>query len=242
MRLSPLPRLPPLSERKRQQEWMDDPSLDARLHHHALVGLGRINRLSLTASSFWRAISPMLGRLRSPRVLDVACGGGDVALGLVSIARRHGCEIDLSVADVSPFALRYAQDAAKARGISVRTMTHDALAGDWPGGPYDLVINSLMLHHLDETQVVTVLSHMRDAARLGVVVNDLLRSRRGWLLAKLGVHLLSRSPVVHLDGPRSVEGAFSTAEFRELSERAGLSGFTLHRTWPARTMLIWRRA
>ena len=121
-------------------------------------------------------------------------------------------------------------------------MTHDALEGGWPGGPYDLVINSLMLHHLEESQAVTVLGHMCDAAGVGVVVSDLLRSRWGWLLAKLGVHVLSRSPVVHRDGPRSIEGAFSLSELLGLAERAGLSDCTLTPVWPARAMLVWRRA
>ncbi len=42
------------------------------------------------------------------------------------------------------------------------------------------------------------------------------------MLAWIGCHLLSRSPIVRHDGPVSVAGAYTIPEVRELAERAGL--------------------
>jgi len=230
-----------LSTRHRQREWMDDPTLDPTMHRQALIGLRRINQVSRTAPSFWRVIRPMLVAGRTTRLLDIACGGGDVIVDIARMARRHGYRLEVSAADLSPIALQFAGQYARARHVPLTTFTHNALDGHWPGGPYDILINSLLLHHLDDKGVVTVLGHMRNAARCGLAVSDLLRSRWGWLAAHCGTRLLSRCPVVHVDGPRSVEGAFTFDELEALAEQAELPGFTLKRIWPARAMLCWWR-
>jgi 2-polyprenyl-3-methyl-5-hydroxy-6-metoxy-1,4-benzoquinol methylase len=117
----------------------------------------------------------------------------------------------------------------------------DVLEDAWPESRYDVVMNSLFLHHLSEEGVLRLLVRMREAGGL-VVVDDLLRTRAGYWLAWLGCRLLSRSPVVHFDGPVSVESAFSVAEVMALAERAGLSGAGLRRHWPERFLLTWRAA
>ena len=87
---------------------------------------------------------------------------------------------------------------------------------------YDIVMCSLFLHHLDDEMAVDLLSKMAAAARRLVVVNDLRRSTIGYLLAWLGCRLLTRSPVVHVDGPRSVQAAFSLDEIRSVLKQSGL--------------------
>ena len=106
---------------------------------------------------------------------------------------------------------------------------------------YDAIITSLFLHHLDEEQAVELLRHMAAAARCLVLVNDLERGRLGYLLAWLGTRLLTRSRIVHVDGPRSVEGAFTKSEAQALAGRAGLEGATIGWRWPCRYLLSWER-
>jgi hypothetical protein len=117
---------------------------------------------------------------------------------------------------------------------------HDALIGELPGG-YDAVLCSLFLHHLEADQAVQLLRQMAQAAGRLVLVNDLVRSTAGYLAAYAGTRLLSRSPVVHIDGPRSVEGAFSPAEVRVLAYRAGLRRARVELCWPWRYLLRWDR-
>jgi len=57
----------------------------------------------------------------------------------------------------------------------------------------------------------------------------------------VGCRLLSRSPIVHFDGPVSVQGAFRMDEALDLAARAGLDGATIRRSWPERFLLSWHR-
>ena len=57
----------------------------------------------------------------------------------------------------------------------------------------------------------------------------------------LGCRVLSRSPVVHVDGPRSARAAWTVTELRGLAERAGLAGASVERRLPCRMLLDWSR-
>jgi len=75
-----------------------------------------------------------------------------------------------------------------------------------------------------------------------VLVNDLVRSRRGLLLAYLAAHLLTTSDVIHVDAPRSVRAAFTLCEVRKLAHDAGLEDVAVSRRWPCRMLLVWSRS
>lgn len=232
----------PLLPRRLQPELMDQPGLDPHLHRQALAGLRRVNFWSGSAGILWpplaalaRAVAP-----RPLRLLDLATGGGDVPIRLWHKAHRTGLPFAIEGCDVSAVAVEHATGQAKQRGAEVHFFTADALQGELPAG-YDAVVCSLFLHHLTEDQAVGLLRRMGAAAGRLVLVNDLLRGRLGLLLARIATHLLSRSEVVHVDGPRSVQGAFTVAEARALAERAGLSGATVERRWPCRFLLTWVR-
>lgn len=229
-----------LSRRDRQPELMDQPDLDPAEHALALRGLARVNWFSRSDSIFWPALRAFArGQQPQPlRVLDVACGGGDVTLALARRARRSGVDLRLAGCDLSETALSIARKQAVSAGEAIEFFQHDVLTQPLPAR-FDVVICSLFLHHLDEADAVAVLRSMSQAAQRAVLVNDLVRSRSGYLLAVLGTRLLSRSRIVHVDGPLSVAGAFTSNEALQLCQQAGLSGATIARHWPQRFLLTW---
>jgi len=231
-----------LSQRRRRAELMDQPGLDAVEHARALGGLGRINRVSLSAAILWPAVARLAQASGgSPiRVLDLASGGGDVPIALAHRAARARLDVRVEGCDINEEAVRFARQRATERGVAVRFCTLDALAGSIPEG-YDVLTCSLFLHHLDEADAVGLLRRMADAAGRLVLVDDLVRSRMGYALAWAGCRLLSRSPIVRHDGPVSVSSAFTPAEARELARRAGLDGVSVRRHWPRRFLLSWSR-
>jgi 2-polyprenyl-3-methyl-5-hydroxy-6-metoxy-1,4-benzoquinol methylase len=226
--------------RRLRPELMDQPGLDPGRHRQALRGLGRINFWSRSAGILWPPIAALARASGRPlRVLDIATGGGDLPIRLWHKARRAGLSLVVEGCDVSPVAVAYATEQAERQGAGIRFSAADALTGDLPAD-YDVIVCSLFLHHLTEDRAVDLLRRMTAARRM-LLVNDLVRSRPGLLLAQVGTHLLSLSPVVHVDGPRSVEGAFTIEEARGLAERAGLTGATVERRWPCRYLLSWVR-
>ena len=229
-----------LSTRNRLPELMDQPGLDPVEHAAALRGLRRINSWSRsTAILFpWIRRCALEHGGRPLRVLDLACGGGDTVVALAGKARREGLPIQVDGCDISPQAVEHSRNQAEAAGVDARFFVHDALHGDLPSG-YDVIMCSLFLHHLDEGDAQGVLGRMKSAARRLVLVDDLVRSRLGYTLAWVGCRLLSRSKVVHYDGPVSVAGAFRADEVASLAAQAGLDGAVVTRHWPERYLLSW---
>ncbi len=235
----------------RRAELMDDPALPASEHLATLDALARINAVSFTAGQVAAAVERIATGAaagRTLRVVDVACGGGDITVAVAArLARRlpriaggTTVAIDVLGLDVSERAIARARGRARerqARGVDFAT--RDVLAEGLP--PCDVAISSLFLHHLDDPLAADVLRSMA-AARLGGVVSDLIRSRLGLVLAIVGTRLLGRSRVARVDGPLSVRAARTLAEYRTLAERAGLPQATIRKVWPERALLEWKTA
>ncbi len=171
------------------------------------------------------------------RVLDVATGAGDVPLALCALAARQGLNLQFTAIDISPHAIAYAKKRAGASGDSIEFHQCDVRRDEFPRADYDIVMCSLFLHHLDDDQAVMLLRKMREAARRLVIVCDLRRCSRGLWLTRVASRVLTRSPVVHADGPRSVRAAFTIEEARCAAQRAGWRDVQTKPVWPFRFLL-----
>ena len=236
-----------LLTRRREPELMDQPGLDAAQHQHALGGLARINWWSRSDAIFWPSLE-QLSHTKQQRtgdgaikVLDLACGGGDVTVALAQRAARTQRPMTFTGVDLSETALEVARERSREAAVSVEFQQRDVSNADLPTG-FDAVICSLFLHHLDEPDAVTLLRKMSQSAERLVLVNDLIRSTIGYGLAVCVTRLLTRSHIVHVDGPLSVAGAFSIDEARRMASEAGMGHVTIQKHWPWRFLLSWSRS
>lgn len=227
-----------LDQRRREPERMDDPALPADQHEAALRGLARLNALSRGTGILWGALRPLFPRFRDRplRVLDLATGGGDALLGLAARACRAGALFEWAGCDVSETALAVARKRAEAAGIKAEWFALDALRDPLPTG-FDVVTCSLFMHHLDDEPAQAVLAKMHAAARAMTLVGDLERSIMNYGLVWLGSRLVTRSPIVHVDGPLSVQAAFTAEELRRLATASGLESAVVTRHFPCRLRL-----
>ncbi len=229
-------------------ELMDDPAIDPIEHRRALGGLRRVNRLCQTGKHVANAVLGIAKQHNrsSISVLDIGCGSGDVA---VNVGRRLAGKVECTITgwDISQTAVDCATKewgdlqsrlpASKRSSVPVQFQQADVFQSS--DAKFDVVYCCLFLHHFTEEQAVQVLGRMKEIASIAVVVDDLVRSRFGYVLAKIGCHLLSRSPVVHFDGPQSVRAAFTGSEAIQLASQAGMRSCSMRRHWPERYLLRW---
>ena len=238
----PMPLLRDLSQRDRQPELMDDPALAESEHRRALRGLERINRISGIASLLWRSIRPLCesDRSRTIRVFDVGSGGGDISIGVWRKAQSAGFNLTIGGCDISPKALRMSTERAQRAGAEAEYVPVDILNDPLPRG-WDVMYCSLFLHHFDEQQGIRLLRNMAENSERLVLVNDLIRDQLGYLLCWWGVRLLTRSPIVHTDGPLSVRAGFQPQEVLNMAAAAGMPDATITRHWPQRLLMTWHK-
>jgi 2-polyprenyl-3-methyl-5-hydroxy-6-metoxy-1,4-benzoquinol methylase len=231
-----------LTRRHRQPEIMDAPDLPPARFIETLRGLQRVNTVTRSSRLMWPDLRAAAQRHpdRPVRVLDVACGGGDVLIALWRDANRARIRVELEGCDLSPEAVRYASEAASKAGARIKFFVHSVAVDALPDG-YDMIMSTLFLHHLDEGAAISFLREAALKTRDRVVIQDLVRSRLSYWFARLGTRVLLLNDICSLDGRTSVEGAFTRAEAKELARRAGLEHAEVVPCLPFRYLIRWVR-
>lgn len=207
-----------LRDRVRADEQMDDPRLPSEVYAAVLSDLGRVNRWTFAARPTLAFLSRATKGMRRFRLLDVGFGQGDMLRAVARWAKRRGIGAELVGVDLNPGS------AAVARASTPPELDIDYRTGDYRDqGEYDLVVSSLVAHHMTEEELSTFLRWMEAHASRGWLVNDLHRhafSYRGFpILARLlGVHRIVRE-----DGQLSIARAFRPADWREILADAGIA-------------------
>jgi SAM-dependent methyltransferase len=196
-----------------------------------LADLARLNTIFggrfLTVKHIERLLDGV-PRDRTITVLDVGTGGADIPCAVARWARRMGRRIRILAMD------RDAATLAVARRVTASYPEIALLQGDAQAlpvrlGSIDVVISALTLHHLEPSAAVPALAEMDAAARRGILVNDLMRSRAAYCAVWLATRALTRNPISRHDGPLSVRRAYTPGEVRALCEKAGLFDVRVHR-------------
>jgi SAM-dependent methyltransferase len=153
--------------------------------------------------------------LRDPvHIVDVGSGGGDLLRQIARWARRRGIAVQLTGIDLNPYAARAAAESTP-KELRIAWVTGDALVYR-PEKPVDIVVSSLMAHHLEDEEIIALLRWMEATAQLGWFINDLERSEWscrmfGWLGEIVEWHRFVRH-----DGPVSFRRAFRQEDWVRL--------------------------
>jgi trans-aconitate methyltransferase len=207
------------------EEQMDAPDLPADTYAAVVNDLARVNRLTLAARPTVSFVK-RAARGRSFRLLDVGFGQGDM---LRAIARRFP-EGELVGVDLNPRSEPAARAATPA-GLNIRYLTGDY--AELAGEPWDLIVSSLVAHHMTHDQLIAFLRFMEAHARMGWLVNDLRRHRLPHLGFPLLARLMGWHRMVREDGTLSIARSYTPAEWPPILGEAGVEA-RAYRAFPFR--------
>lgn len=202
-----------------REEEMDAAELSPAHYAKVLTDLSRINSLTL-------ARRPTLGFLdrvhtRSDRagdsgakpwrILDVGFGAGDMLARIARWGDARGVALDLVGVDLNP---KSAPVAAARLGGRARLITGDYR--DLAGQGWDIILSSLVAHHMSAGQRRAFLRFMDEECARGWLVNDLHRQRLPFAGFPLLAWLAFADPIVRRDGQLSVGRSFRRAEWQAM--------------------------
>jgi len=217
----------------------DQPELlDGPLDHGTLVGnmrdLVRINRwlggialsrralVTLATGAHGRPAARCDWRHRALRLLDVGTGAADIPMALLDWTDGHGLKLRVDALDERPEILQVAAGRVAGRaGLWLEHTAGDELAFDT--GAFDVAHASLVIHHLKPAAARRLLQEMARVSRLGVIINDLERSRVAWFGAWVLTRTLTGNLYTRNDAPLSVKRAYRADEVAEMAGEAGLA-------------------
>lgn len=99
-------------------EEMDRPDCDPDLLERTYAQFPLVNRyVSGWRSVYLKLVRPALPRNRTATILDIGCGGGDIALALLRWAQADGYRVKVTGIDPDPRAHDFAVRAVAAAGL-----------------------------------------------------------------------------------------------------------------------------
>ena len=227
----------PLRERDPHAvEDMDRPDCDLQRLNRSYARFPVVNYLlSGWHRTYRERLRPILKTRGSATVLDVGCGGGDVARSLARWAAKDGCELQVTGIDPDERAYGFAVRAPAVKGVSYRCAHTSELVAE--GLAFDVVLSNHVLHHLNPEQLAGML---RDSEALssGIVLhNDLKRSNLSYALFAAGFWPLGLGSFICGDGLISIARSYTAPELRN----AAPARWTVEGNGPWHHFLVYRR-
>ena len=219
-----------LSIRADADELMDADDLDPAVYADVVADLAKVNVVTMAARPTLAFLDRAV-RGKRFRLLDVGYGDGDMLRRIARWAAKRGIAADLVGIDLNPRSERAARAHTPA-GLAIDYRTGDYV--DLAGEPWDVIVSSLVAHHMTTAQLVAFLRFMEDHARAGWFVNDLHRHR----FAHLGFPLLATiarwHSIVRHDGTLSIARSYRPGEWPPILAAAGVQGARAYRAFPFR--------
>ena len=217
-----------LAVRSQAEELMDADDLDAGTYAAVVGDLATVNSVTMARRPTLDFLDRAIGDRKSLRLLDVGFGDGDMLRRIARWADARGIAADLVGVDLNPRS----EQAARAHGGDIRYVTGDY--ADLADEPWDVIVSSLVAHHMTHDQLVAFLRFMEAHASAGWFVNDL--HRHGF--AHWGFPVLATlarwHPIVRHDGTLSIARSYRPDEWPPLLAEAGITQAKVRRVFPFR--------
>jgi 2-polyprenyl-3-methyl-5-hydroxy-6-metoxy-1,4-benzoquinol methylase len=234
------------------EEMMDAEDLDASTYAAVVHDLAKVNTLTMARRPTMRFLGAVRQLLVTKRmaallktdnsiryrlgpipmkILDVGFGDGDMLRAIAHWAGENAVDATLVGIDLNPRSALAAAEATPA-GIDVdyRTGDYATLAGE----EWDVILSSLVAHHMTHQQLVAFIRFMETQARAGWFINDLHRHGFAFLGFPLLASIMRWHPIVRHDGQLSIARSFRPHEWPAILAEAGVKGATVARRFPFR--------
>jgi len=214
-------------------ELMDDFSIQDERIDSVLRELRLINYFLGGNAGSKHGVSKLISSLYKRKIylLDAGSGSSDI---LEDFKRKHK-SIQLISLDRNKRVCNFIK---KNSNLKPMVVCADVFSLPFKDKSLDIIHTSLFLHHFDNGGLKSILKKFTDAAKHGLVVNDLRRSLFAFIAIKILTTVFSRSELVKSDAPMSVRKGFVKSELLDLMKLMNFSKFEIGRKWAFRWLII----
>ena len=202
--------------RAQQLELIDDPNFPPERVDRTFRDMARLNR---ALGGYWAMVAWLRQQIQANpgkrlKLADLGCGNGDFFRHLKQRHPKLYEAVDLIAVDENSDALG-----------KIPVTVHDKQALDLMAyidkAQPDLVVLSLVTHHIPDDVLVELVSRMNRQVQVSWLVVDLHRHPLSWLGLQILPRLFFMEPAVIHDGPLSVRRGFSRADWQSYLAKAG---------------------
>lgn len=173
-------------------------------------------------------------------LLDIGCGGGLFILNLSRFfphMQMHGIDISRQAIDEAQLSLHSWKKNKPNLRVFFQWQQQEQLVKN----SFDIILATLVCHHLDDNDLVLFLRQTYIAARQAVIINDLHRHHLSYVLYKLICPCFLKNRLIIHDGLISIRRGFIRSEWKLLLQKAGIKNYELKWCFPFRWRLILKK-
>jgi 2-polyprenyl-3-methyl-5-hydroxy-6-metoxy-1,4-benzoquinol methylase len=221
-------------------EIMDDFAMEGEILRDALDKIASINKLlggnKVTLQGVKRLLKGV-DRTRSISILDVGCGNGDMLRTLADYATKKDLNFVLYGIDANAFTIKHAQSLS-ASYPNISYYCDDIFNENLPLQEFDIILCTLTLHHFKNDEILKLLSFFHTQARLGLVINDLHRSKLAYYLFTALCYVFGLNDMSREDGLVSILRGFKRSDLEQYSKQLQFRKFSIRWKWAFRYQWI----
>lgn len=226
-------------KRSNLPELMDDPQLPESDLHLALKDLGTVNKYlggnTITIDALKKLIKTHPKKKRW-RVVDVGCSDGEVLREIAKAFKNTTGDIEFLGLDINSKSIKRAKE--KSKGISNLSFnTQNILEIEESSLNCDVIICTLTMHHFTDDEILVFLEKFKKLAEIGIVVNDLERSKVAYRLFQIFSSIFMKSKVAKYDGKISIARSFKRQDLETYSKQLALTDYSIDWKWAFR--YVW---
>ena len=223
-------------------EIMDDFEMEGDVLRDALDKIASINTLlggnKVTLDGVKLLLSDQVEG-KNIKIVDIGCGNGDMLRTLADFANRRKLNFELEGIDANAFTISHAQTLS-VKYDTISYTTADIFDPLTLAFPCDIILCTLTLHHFQDDELLKLLKKFTEKARLGIVINDLHRSKLAYYLFNAICFLFRLNDMSRADGLISILRGFKRGDLNTYSKKLHLRKFSIHWRWAFRYQWIIR--
>ena len=227
------------THRSEAEELMDDFAMEGEILSDALDKIASINKLlggnNVTLNGVIE-LTKGLPRNTLIKILDVGCGNGDMLRMLADYGNTHCYNFMLVGVDANAFTIKYAENLTsnysnisyQCKDICINPITDN----------YDIILCTLTLHHFKDKEIIGLIKIFYQQSKLGIVINDLHRSKIAYYLFKLICWVFALNDMSRDDGLVSILRGFKKSDLLNYAQQLNLKQFSIRWKWAFRYQWI----
>jgi 2-polyprenyl-3-methyl-5-hydroxy-6-metoxy-1,4-benzoquinol methylase len=226
--------------RTQEAEIMDDFSLQGNELTAALDQIARINQLLGGNNLTLNGVKKLLKKADTSKAItiaDIGCGNGDMLRMLSNYGQKNNITFKLIGVDANAFTINYAKILSTTYP-NIEYKCIDIFSEDFAALQYDILLCTLTLHHFSNEQILNIITIFNKNAAIGVVINDLHRSKLAYRLFEIICSVFNLERMSREDGLVSILRGFKKNELEEFSKKLSLKNYTIRWKWAFRYQWI----
>ncbi|MDT0294255.1 methyltransferase domain-containing protein [Mesonia ostreae] len=227
-------------ERSKEVEIMDDFDLKGKQLERTLRDLEHINAWlggnQITIQGLAKHLKNQ-PKDKEISIADIGCGNGAMLREIAVWAKKNKYRLKLIGVDANTHGIEIADKLAK-NFPEIEFLALNLFSEDFKQIKFDVILCTLTLHHFKNEEIINILKLYTQQARLGVIVNDLQRSKIAYRLFKAFCGIFINNEIARKDGLISILRGFKKEELIAFSKQLPAQKHSINWKWAFRYQWI----